>query len=75
MYPCATSQEFMNPDSDNHLRQALLGCNGKGVGTVNEAEMDVHVWDAAQALSIEDATVGEGDAGMTTLTFTATLGQ
>jgi hypothetical protein len=75
MYPCATSQEFMNPDSDNHLRQALLGCNGKGVGTVNEAEMDVRVWDAAQALSIEDATVGEGDAGMTTLTFTATLGQ
>ena len=46
MYPCATSQSFMNPDNDNHLRQALVGCNGKGVGTINEAEMIVHVWDA-----------------------------
>jgi hypothetical protein len=46
MYPCATSQIFMNPDNDNHLRQALLGCNGKGVGTVSEADMQVHVWDA-----------------------------
>jgi hypothetical protein len=33
-------------DEDNHLRQALLGCNGKGVGTVNEADMQVNVWDA-----------------------------
>jgi hypothetical protein len=46
MYPCATSQAFMNPDNDNHLRQALLGCNGKGVGTVSEADMQVHGWDA-----------------------------
>jgi len=45
MYPCATSQTFMNPDNDNHLRQALLGCNSKGVGTVNEAEMAVHITD------------------------------
>jgi hypothetical protein len=45
MYPCATSQTFMNPDNDNHLRQALIGCNGKGVGTINEAEMTVHLSD------------------------------
>jgi hypothetical protein len=45
MYPCAISQTFMNPDNDNHLRQALIGCSGKGVGTINEAEMDVHVWE------------------------------
>ena len=45
MYPCATSQTFMNPDNDNHLRQALIGCSAKGVGTIDEAEMDVHVWD------------------------------
>ena len=45
MYPCATSQTFMSPDNDNHLRQALIGCNGKGVGTIDESEMDVHVWD------------------------------
>lgn len=45
MYPRATSQTFMNPDNDNHLRQALIGCNGKGVGTINEAEMVVHLSD------------------------------
>jgi len=45
MYPCATSQAFMNPDNDNHLRQALIGCNSKGVGTINESEMVVHLSD------------------------------
>ena len=44
-----TRREFLkigaNPDNDNHLRQALIGCNGKGVGTIDESEMDVHVWD------------------------------
>jgi len=47
MYPCATSQTFMNPDNDNHLRQALIGCNSKGVGTINESEMVVHQVDLA----------------------------
>lgn len=42
MYPCASSQTFMNPDNNNHLRQALIGCNAKGVGTINEGEMIVH---------------------------------
>jgi hypothetical protein len=42
MVPCATSQTFMNPDNDNNLRRALLGCQGKGLGTVNEGEMVVH---------------------------------
>jgi hypothetical protein len=37
MYPCATSQDFMNPDNDNNLREALIGCNGKGVGAIDEA--------------------------------------
>ena len=46
MYPCATSQTFMNPDNDNHLRQALLGCYSKGVGTIDESEMVVHQVDA-----------------------------
>jgi hypothetical protein len=45
MYPCATSQTFMNPDNDNHLRQALVGCHSRGVGTYNEAEMAVHIDD------------------------------
>jgi hypothetical protein len=48
MYPCATSQTFMNPDNNNNLRQALIGCNGKGVGTINEAEMQVHLSDLSQ---------------------------
>ena len=52
MYPCATSQTFMNPDNNNHLRQALIGCNGKGVGTINEAEMQVHL----SNLSLDKAT-------------------
>jgi len=47
MYPCATSQTFMNPDNDNHLRQALIGCNSKGVGTINESDMVVHQVDLA----------------------------
>ena len=48
LYPCATSQAFMNPDNNNHLRQALLGCQSKGVGTVSEASMVVHLSDFAQ---------------------------
>ena len=42
MYPCATSQEFMNPDNDNNLRRQLIGCNGRGVGTLDEAAITVH---------------------------------
>jgi hypothetical protein len=45
MYPCATSQTFMNPDNNNHLREQLTGCHGKGVGTLNESEMAVHLGD------------------------------
>jgi hypothetical protein len=43
MYPCATSQAFMNPDNDSNLRKALVGCHSKGVGTISEAEMNVHL--------------------------------
>ena len=42
MLPCRTSQTFMNPDNDNNLRKALVGCCSKGVGTINESEMVVH---------------------------------
>jgi hypothetical protein len=45
MYPCATSQDFMNPDNDDNLRKALVGCHSKGVGTIIEAEMNVHLSD------------------------------
>jgi hypothetical protein len=47
MYPCATSQAFMNPDNDNNLRKALIGCCSKGVGTINEGEIEVHQVDLA----------------------------
>jgi hypothetical protein len=45
MYPCATSQVFMNPDNDYNLRKALVGCNSKGVGTIAEAEINLHLAD------------------------------
>jgi hypothetical protein len=47
MYPCASSQTFMNPDNNNNLRKALVGCNSKGVGTIVEAEMNVHLSDVS----------------------------
>lgn len=43
MYPCAPSQDFMNPDNDSNLRKALVGCQSKGVGTIIETEMNVHL--------------------------------
>jgi hypothetical protein len=45
MYPCATSQTFMNPDNNNHLREQLTGCHSKGVGTLDESEMVVRLAD------------------------------
>ena len=45
MYPCATSQAFMNPDNENNLKKALLGCYSKGVGTIYETEMRAHLSD------------------------------
>jgi hypothetical protein len=49
MLPCAPSQTFMNPDNNNHLRQALIGCNAKGVGTIIESEMIVHQEDLSSS--------------------------
>ena len=45
MLPCRLSQTFMDPDNANNLRKALVGCNSKGVGTINESEMVVHLSD------------------------------
>ena len=42
----------MNPDNNNNLRKALVGCNSKGVGTIVEAEMNVHLSD----LSLDNRT-------------------
>jgi hypothetical protein len=42
MYPCSTDQPFMNPDNNNNLRKALVGCHSKGVGTITEGEMNMH---------------------------------
>lgn len=38
-------QTLFNPDNDNKLRQTLLGCHSKGVGTLDEGEMSVHIRD------------------------------
>ena len=43
MYPAATSQSFMNPDNDSDLRKQLVACNSKGVGTLNESQISVHI--------------------------------
>lgn len=45
MYPCATSQAFMNPDNNYNLRKALLACQAKGVGTLTESEIALHLSD------------------------------
>lgn len=48
MFLCATSQNFMNPDNNNHLRQALVGCQSKGVGTIDESQIAVHQYTTVQ---------------------------
>ena len=60
MFPCATSQAFMNPDNDFNLRRALLGCNSRGVGTLNEAEMVVHLSDLRSISSSRTASRPSG---------------
>jgi hypothetical protein len=32
----------MDPDQDNNLRKALVGCNSQGVGTILESEINLH---------------------------------
>lgn len=49
MYPIATSQTFMNPDNNNNLRKTLLGCHGKGVGTLDESRMIVQKVDMSSS--------------------------
>ena len=41
LYPIA-SQDFMNPDNPSNLRRALIGCHGKGVGTITESQIALH---------------------------------
>ncbi len=48
MLPCDAGQTFMDPTKNYHLRQALLGCSSKGVGTLTEANMVVHRSDLIQ---------------------------
>jgi len=38
-------QPLFNPDNDNKLRETLLGCHSKGVGTLDEEEMSAHIKD------------------------------
>jgi hypothetical protein len=45
MYPIA-NQGFMNPDNTSNLRRALTGCHGKGVGTMTESHIALHLSDA-----------------------------
>ena len=36
---------FLDPSNSCHFRETLEGCQAKGVGTLNEAEMAVHLYD------------------------------
>ena len=47
MYPIA-SQAFMNPDNNRNLRKALVGAHGKGVGTITESQIALHLSDLGQ---------------------------
>ncbi|HDQ73499.1 MAG TPA: hypothetical protein ENN19_15600 [Chloroflexi bacterium] len=51
LYPC-NEVSYFNPDNDNNTRQTLLGCHGEGVGTLNEAEMDVQIVDVSQLATV-----------------------
>jgi len=44
LYECNHASYF-DPDNDNNTRKTLLGCQSKGVGTLNEEEMSVHIKD------------------------------
>jgi hypothetical protein len=56
-------QAFMNADNDGSLRQTLLGCNGKGVGTLDEAEIAVHQVDLDLQHKIFLPQVARGSGG------------
>ena len=47
LLPCRPSQTFMNADLNNNFRKTLLGCQTKGVGTLDENEIAVHLVDLA----------------------------
>jgi hypothetical protein len=51
LYPCA-SQAFMNPDNPSNLRRALVGCHSKGVGTITESQIALHLSDMSQDRNI-----------------------
>ncbi|MCP4538782.1 MAG: hypothetical protein GY832_16740 [Chloroflexi bacterium] len=59
-------QPVFNPDNDNNLRQTLLGCNSVGVGTLNEAEMDIQIIDLSQQTTVElRGRPGDGTINLT----------
>jgi hypothetical protein len=48
---------WLNPDTDSHTRQQILGCNGQGIGTINPQEFEVIAYDfnhpSANRLDVE----------------------
>ena len=47
LYPCNNASYF-NPDNNNNTRSTLLGCNAKGIGTLDESAMTVLISDFNQ---------------------------
>jgi hypothetical protein len=52
LLPADPVQTFMNPDLDNNLRRTLLGCQSKGVGTLDENRIVLHVDDHSPVLRL-----------------------
>jgi hypothetical protein len=52
VYPTA-SQTFINPDNTaSNLHKALVGCHWKGVGTITESQIALHLSDLRQDRNI-----------------------
>jgi len=45
LYPTHTAYAYLNPENDNNTRKTLEGCQAMGVGTINESEMLVSIYD------------------------------
>ncbi len=59
LFPCNNAAYF-NPDNNNNTRKTLLGCQAKGVGTVNPNEIDLRLIDLdAASLKVNSPDGGE----------------
>jgi len=59
LFPCNNASYF-NPDNNNNTRKTLLGCQAKGVGTVDPEQIDLSLIDLAEiSLKVTSPDGGE----------------